>query len=32
MLEKLGWSAGQGLGKSNTGIVEPVRPACIAIQ
>lgn len=24
MLEKLGWSTGQGLGKSNSGIVEPV--------
>jgi len=24
MLQKLGWSEGQGLGSSGTGIVEPV--------
>ena len=30
MLEKLGWSSGQGLGRSNTGIIEPVRAKRIA--
>ena len=30
MLEKLGWTSGQGLGKSNTGIVEPVNSICLS--
>jgi len=29
MLEKLGWTTGQGLGRSNTGIVEPVNSICL---
>lgn len=32
LLEKLGWSSGQGLGKSNAGIIEPVRANALVFE
>jgi len=28
MLQKMGWQAGQGLGKDNKGIVDPITVSC----
>ncbi|KAK8407803.1 hypothetical protein O3P69_002383 [Scylla paramamosain] len=32
LLQKMGWSQGQGLGKTNTGITEPVQPVSVVGQ